>query len=123
MTPEQQDARTRRLVSAARALLSLQVGLYVGARRIENSLIWLGPDFQAKHRIFSEFTSAMPRGIPVGTARLLWNPEAMLATDARLAKVEACFRRQLLAECIEIVRHYGQPIPVEGEQSGSQTPM
>ena len=61
MTPEQQDARTRRLVSAARALLALQVGLYVGAKRIENSLIWLGPDFQAKHRIFSEFTSAVPR--------------------------------------------------------------
>lgn len=107
MTPEQKDARTRRLVSAARALLSLQVGLYVGARRIENSLVWLGPDFQAKHRVFAEFTDAVPRDIPVGTARLLWNPEAMLATDARLASVEARFRAQLLAECVEIVRHYG----------------
>jgi|SRR5450830_2082026 hypothetical protein len=107
MTPEKQDARTRRLVSAARALLSLQVGLYVGARRIENSLIWLGPDFQTKHRVFAEFTDEVPRDIPVGTARLLWNPEAMLATDARLASVEARFRAQLLAECVEIVRNYG----------------
>jgi hypothetical protein len=107
MTPEQKDARTRRLVSAARALLSLQVGLYVGARRIENSLIWLGPDFKTKHRVFAEFTDAVPRDIPVGTARLLWNPEAMLATDARLANVEGRFRAQLLAECVEIVKHYG----------------
>lgn len=107
MTPEQQDARIRDLVSAARALLSLQVGFYVGARRIENSLIWLGPDFQTKHRIFSEFTDSVPRDIPVGTARLLWNPEAMLATDEALASIEARFRTQLLAECIEIVRHYG----------------
>jgi len=107
MTPEQKDAQTRRLVSAARALLSLQVGLYVGARRIENLLIWLGPDVQTKHRLFAEFTAAVPRDIPVGSARLLWNPEAMLATDARLTSVEARFRAQLLAECVEIVRHYG----------------
>ena len=107
MTPEQQDARTRRLVSAARALLSLQVGLYVGARRIENSLIWLGPDFRTKHRVFAEFTNAVPRDIPVGTARLLWDREAMLATNTRLASVEARFRAQLLAECVEIVRRYG----------------
>ena len=31
----------------------------------------------------------------------------MLETDARLASVEARFRAQLLAECVEIVRHYG----------------
>lgn len=107
MTPEQKDARLRRLVSAARALLSLQVGLYVGARRIENSLIWLGSDFETKYRIFSEFTNAVPRDIPVGTARLFWNPEAMLATDGQLASVETRFRAQLLAECVEIVRDYG----------------
>jgi hypothetical protein len=107
MTPEQQIARTRRLLSAARALLSLQTGLYVGARRIENALILLGPEVQAKHRVFSAFTNAVPRDIPVGTARLLWNPEAMLATDEKLAKVEAQFRAQLLTECVEIVKRYG----------------
>jgi len=107
MTPEQQEARTRRLVSAARALLSLQVGLYVGAKRIQNSLFWLGADFPSRHPIFSEFTAAVPLDIPVGSARLLWNPAAMLATDARLASVEARFRTELLAECVEIIRNYG----------------
>jgi hypothetical protein len=107
MTPEQRDARTRRLVSAARALLSLQVGLYVGARRIENLLTWLGPEFRTKHPIFSEFTGAVPLDIPVGTARLLWNQEAMLKTDAKLASVETRFRTALLAECVEIIKRYG----------------
>jgi hypothetical protein len=107
MTPEQQKARTRRLVSAARALLALQVGFYVGAKRIENVLTWLGPEFRTKHRIFSEFTSAVPLDVPVGTARLLWNPEAMLRTDRRLATVETQFRTKLLAECVEIIRQYG----------------
>ena len=107
MTPEQKEAQTRRLVSAARALLSLNVGLYVGARRIENVLTWLGADFQANHPVFSEFTNAVPRDIPVGTARLLWDPEAMLKTDVRLASVEERFRAKLLAECTKIIRAYG----------------
>ena len=107
MTPEQQDARISRLVSSARALLSLQVGFYVGARRIENALSWLGPDFKARHQVFATFTDAVPLDLPVGTARLFWNPETMLATDAQLASVEARFRAQLLAECLEIIRNYG----------------
>jgi hypothetical protein len=107
MTPEQKEARTKRLVSAARALLSLQTGLYVGARRIENALDLLGPDFQAKHRIFSTFTDAVPLDIPLGGARLLWEPMAVLKTDSRLATVEARFRAQLLAEAVEIIRQYG----------------
>jgi hypothetical protein len=107
MTPEQKEARTKRLVSAARALLSLQAGLYVGARRIENALDLLGPDFQAKHRIFSAFTDAVPLDIPLGSARLLWEPMAVLKTDSKLATVEARFRAQLLAEAAEIIRQYG----------------
>jgi hypothetical protein len=107
MTPEQREARTRRLVSAARALLSLQVGLYIGARRIENALYFLGPDFQTKHRVFSEFTDAVPRDIPLGSTRLLWDPMVVLETDSKLATVEARFRAQLLAEAVEIIRQYG----------------
>lgn len=107
MTPEQRDARIKRLVSAARALLSLQVGLYVGARRIENALHWLGPEFQAKHRIFSEFTDAVPRDIPLGSTRLLWEPTAVLKTDSTLATVEARFRAPLLAKAVEIIQQFG----------------
>lgn len=110
MTPEQIDARTRGLVSAARALLSLQVGLYVGARRIDNALSRLGPQWLAKHRIFSQFADAVPHDIPVGTARLFWAPEVVLATDRRLASVEARFRPHLLKECIQIVRDYGKEL-------------
>jgi hypothetical protein len=67
----------------------------------------LGPDFQAKHQIFSEFTRAVPLDIPVGSTRLSWDPAAVLKTDAKLSGVEARFRAQLLAECIEIIKQYG----------------
>lgn len=106
MTPEQRKARLERLVSAARALLSLQVGVYVGARRIENALDLLGPEFQGRHRIFAEFTDAVPLDIPLGSGRLLWDPDVVLKTDARLAAIEARFRPRLLAEALQIIREY-----------------
>jgi hypothetical protein len=106
MTPEQRTARIKRLVSAAKALLTLQVGLFVGARRIENVLLSLESEFDKKHRIFSEFTNAVPRDIPLGSARLMWDLEAMLHTDLKLAPVEERFRSKLLAECVIIIRLY-----------------
>lgn len=87
--------------------MTLQVGLFVGARRIENVLLSLGPEFQTKHKIFSEFTDAVPRDIPLGSARLMWEPEAMLRSDLMLAPVEELFRAKLLAECVTVIRLYG----------------
>ncbi|MBX9793265.1 MAG: DUF2489 domain-containing protein [Burkholderiaceae bacterium] len=84
----------------------MQVGLFVGARRIENILFQLGPEFTTKHKIFSEFTHAVPLDIPIGSARLMWEPEAVLRSDLKLAPVEARFRAKLLAECTAIIQVY-----------------
>jgi len=86
--------------------MTLQIGLFVGARRIEKLLITLGPEFETKHRIFSEFTDAVPRDIPLGSARLMWEPEAVLRSDLKLATVEQYFRAKLLAECASIIHLY-----------------
>ncbi len=74
MTPEQEIARLAKLVSAAKALLSLQVGLAVGASRVRNALSWLGATYEQKHPVFKDFIDNIPRDIPLGGARLLWNP-------------------------------------------------
>lgn len=81
MTPDQEASRRKKLVSAARAMLSQQVGLAVGASRLVNCLTWLGAESEQKHPVFAQFLDAIPRDIPLGGARLLWNPEAMLQTD------------------------------------------
>ena len=107
MTPEQEIARLAKLVSAAKALLSLQVGLAVGASRVRNALSWLGATYEQKHPVFKDFIDNIPRDIPLGGARLLWNPAVMLETDGRLARVEARFRTALLNECVRIIEAYG----------------
>ncbi|WP_233840663.1 hypothetical protein [Dyella sp. 2HG41-7] len=113
MTPEQEISRRKKLVSAAKALLSLQVGLAVGAARIENILSWLGETYQREHPLFAFFIANIPPEIPLGGARLLWRSDLMLETDDRLARIEAKFRRALLGECVKIIDRYDPTSKVE----------
>ena len=106
MTPEQEIARLKKLVRAARATLSMEFGLAFGADQISTALVHLGPVYQQKHQIFREFIRAIPADIPYGRARLLWDPAAMLATDKKLAIVENRFRRPVLDECVSILAQY-----------------
>ena len=103
MTPEQRESRIRRLVSAAKAVLSLQVGLAVGANRIIGILYHLGPEFRNAHPIFDQFIRSVPPVVPIGGARLLWAPDALMKTDKVLAKTENKYRKSVLVECIQII--------------------
>jgi hypothetical protein len=107
MTPEQREGRLKKLVSAAKALFSLQVGLIVGSNRIIRILYWLGPEFESSHLVFSKFINSIPIDIPVGSARLLWNPDVILKTDSIVSELEYKYRKEIMNECIEIIRRYG----------------
>ena len=88
MTSEQEIARTKRLVFAARALLSLQVGLVVGAIRINKVLIHLPPEMGGAHNIFGEFLSSIPLDIPLENARLHRSHAALIEMDKKLAPLK-----------------------------------
>jgi hypothetical protein len=106
MTPDQEIARKKQLVSAAKALLSLQVGIGVGCIRIGKILSWLGLHGQETFEVFQQFFKATV-GFPIGNERLLWATDALLAKDAELAKIEAIFRPAILAACVAIISTYG----------------
>jgi hypothetical protein len=103
MTPDQERARTARLVSAARAMLTHQVGMTVGAKRIELALYRLGASYEKDFPIFAKFISAIPVEIPLGTARLEWPAHMILNTDRIIAGIEKKYRHELLEDCIEII--------------------
>lgn len=111
MIDEQTNAQERKLLCAARSLLSMQVGMCLGAIRIAQLLAEMGEPYLQRHSVFAEFASAIPAGLPVGMARLYWAPEALLERDAALAQIEARFRPGLLAECQVILRHYKASVP------------
>jgi len=106
MTPEQETARKKQLVSAAKALLSLQVGISIGSLRISKILLWLGLQSDEHFQVFHQFNRAI-LGFPVGNERLLWAYPALLEHDAELARIEAEFRPRLLNACIAIINQYG----------------
>jgi len=106
MTPEQEVARKKQMVSAAKALLSLQVGIGVGCVRINKILHWLSLQDDVPYQVFKQFLSATI-GLPIGNERLLWGHAALLESDAKLAAVEAGFRPKILSTCIDIIDTYG----------------
>ena len=106
MTPEQEFARKKQLVSAAKALLSLQVGISIGCVRITKLLLRLGLQSDERYRVFHQFNQAT-LGLPIGNERLLWAHPALLEHDIKLAKIETDFRPKLLDACISIISQYG----------------
>lgn len=107
MTDEQKIARTKRLVSAARAVISGQVGITVGTFAISNKLYWLGRDWEEKYNIFKEYRSVLPLELPVGAERLKWNLDRILEFDPILAKIEYQYRSRILETCVEIIKKHG----------------
>lgn len=106
MTPEQEVARKKQLVSAAKALLSLQVGIGVGCIRINKLLYWLGLEGSEYGQVFRQFLDAT-RDIPIGNDRLHWSSQALLEQDAKLTKLEAKYRPAILNACAGIIATYG----------------
>ena len=106
MNPEQEVARKKQLVSAAKALVSLQVGIGVGCVRINKLLIWLRLDGNEEHQVFRQFNKATV-GLPIGNERLLWATDALLQQDTKLSKIEAKFRPAIMRACVNIIGTYG----------------
>ncbi len=106
MSPDQESSLRKQLVCAARALLSMQAGITVGALRVGKLLEELGECYQAQHSVIGEFAQAIPADIPVGTARLYWAPGPLMQRDAVLATIESRYRRELLQECFLIIGLY-----------------
>jgi hypothetical protein len=106
MTPEQEIARKKRLVSASRSLVAGQQGLTIASNRILSCLYDLGDEWVDKHSVFKEYRNALPMEVPVGTERLHWSFDKLLELDPILADLEYRFRAKLMAECCNIITKY-----------------
>lgn len=107
MTPEQEIARKKKAVSAARALLSLEHGLVYGSKRMRDVLSLLGDKVPDEFPAFARFLNAIPVTTPTGELRLLCQEQLLFRSDAVLALVEAEFRQSLLKECLAVIKAYG----------------
>jgi hypothetical protein len=84
----------------------MEFGLSFGANRVRAALFNLGETYEQQYPVFDAFIHDIPADIPFGRTRLLWNPVAMLATDDKLASIEAKYRREVLDECVRLIAQY-----------------
>jgi hypothetical protein len=97
-------ARLKELVSAARAVVTYQVGLPHGATRL--SRIGHGmPDHVPQLDTIMRYTDAI-RELPIGSERLLWERSALRRLDIQLESINQQYRDALFAACFDLIDHY-----------------
>ena len=109
MHPTEELKRTKlieRLVAAARAIITYQVGLPVGCQRVSNVSRWLGdpPEIPTVFRRYVD--EARPTGLPLGSDRLEWNKDSLAAKDILLRKLNARHEAEVVAACWKILELY-----------------
>jgi hypothetical protein len=108
--PPKSVSYLKKLVSAARAIVTYQVGLPVGCIRIRRALFWLRPHKVLSYPVFDKYLQALS-GLPISSERLMWNREVLREADKKLEAVSRRFRDEIFEACYEI-------IDLSGEQSG-----
>ncbi len=81
--PSKPDAAARRVVAAARSILTYQIGLPAGCQRLRRALVWLAPYETGLPTVLEEYMSAV-QALPLGPERLLWDRSAIQEKDVAL---------------------------------------
>ncbi|WP_158380787.1 hypothetical protein [Chitinilyticum litopenaei] len=54
--------------------------------------------------VFAAFVGAIPPALPLGTARLHWQAESLLACEPQLIAIEVQFRERILDAALQLIR-------------------
>jgi hypothetical protein len=105
--PPKSVSYLKKLVSAARAIVTYQVGLPVGCIRVSRVLTRLRPYKELSYPVFDEYLQAL-RPLPISSERLEWNREALREADKKLEAASRRFRDDIFDACYEIIDSYGE---------------
>jgi len=118
--PPKSVSYLKKLVSAARAIVTYQVGLPVGCIRVSRVLTWLRPYKELSYPVFDEYLQEL-KTLPISSERLEWNREALREADKKLEAFSRRFRDDIFEACYEIIDLYGEQSG--GSASTSLEPM
>lgn len=110
VNPEPRTSFRRQLVSAARAVVTYQVGLPVGCVRLGGALARLRGVEPVELPAVASYLDAA-RGLPLGTERLAWDRDALRPLDARLEAINREFRDAVFDECYAVIDRFGSAEP------------
>ena len=98
----------KRLVSNARAIITNQIAIPLGAVRMNKIMFRAGKSnaFQGIDlSLFTEYSDQY-NGCPVGTERLLWDKEALREQDKHLDELTSRYKNQIIDKCFEIITFF-----------------
>ena len=96
---------SRKIVAAAQSILSGEIGIIAGARRLSGLGDKVGSDRDPDFTFFVALDSESDH-LPIGEVRQRWNPEALRAKDAEVAKFEAFYREKAFEICRRLIQKY-----------------
>ena len=95
----------KKLVSNARAIISNQIALPLGASKMYKILIWINqiePLEEIDLKIFNEYISHI-RNFPIGTERLAYEQEFLKRQDKELDELTMQYKDKIIDKCFEII--------------------
>ncbi len=105
--PPKSISYLKQLVSAARAIITYQVGLPLGCIRVRKILLWLQPHKELAYPVFDEYLKSV-RDLPISSERLQWSRDALRMADKKLEASSRRFRNGIFEACYEIIDLYGK---------------
>lgn len=85
--PSKRDSAARKVVAAARSIVTYQIGLPQGCLRVSRALSLLAPYETGLPTVFEDYLKKVQL-LPIGSERLDWNRKA-------LEEKEFCLKRQI----------------------------
>ena len=100
--PSVRDSSARKVLAAARQIVTYQIGLPAGCQRVLR--FWEPPlvDGIEQKAVFEEFMRAV-EGLPIGSERLHWNRNALKEKDVLLERINSDFRDRIFEACWKLI--------------------
>lgn len=108
--PSERDSAARKVVAAARSIVSYQIGLPEGCRRMNRALLWLAPYETGLPSVFEDYLKEV-RLLPIGSERLVWNRKVLREKDIALEAANQRFRNQIFDSCWTLIERFAEPGP------------
>lgn len=102
------NTNLNKLVSNAKAILTHQIALPLGIRKMNKLIFWISQcqyEPTVDMSIFEEFEKNI-NGCPVGSERLLWDKAALKLQDQIIDRALVLYKNKIIETCFEIIETY-----------------
>lgn len=103
--PTKRDSAANKVVSAARAIVTYQIGLPAGCKRLNGALGSLTPYEDSLPSVTREYLNAVT-GLPLGSERLEWDRKILEDKDIVLESINRQFRDRVFAACWDLIDRF-----------------